>query len=302
MYLQNLYMILKIISFFAIFFILSLNYDYIDNLSVFLSILIFFKYIDNLSKYIAIVIMDFKMKSGYAVLVIIIVVGMLLLSGCIGENEFDINKVIEAQKNVKQYVFESKITMHMAGISQLIFINKTVDTENKKIYINMNTTIPGQQNIKIYIISGKMYTNQNGMWKMKNDYLWNSPQEYESTLEILKSPNTKVNVTGEESVDGEVCYKINISADTEKLKEHLVKNLGGSNARVAYTLNVSSYTLYISKATNFIKKEEINANVTMSSQGMNIEIEMTYISKYKDINKPTDIQLPDEARNTTAIN
>jgi len=295
-------MILKIISFFAIFFILSLNYDYIDNLSVFLSILIFFKYIDNLSKYIAIVIMDFKMKSGYAVLVIIIVVGMLLLSGCIGENNFDINKVIEAQKNVKQYVFESKITMHMAGISQLIFINKTVDTENKKIYINMNTTIPGQQNIKIYIISDKMYTNQNGMWKMKNDYLWNSPQEYESTLEILKSPNTKVNVTGEESVDGEVCYKINISADTEKLKEHLVKNLGGSNARVAYTLNVSSYTLYISKATNFIKKEEINANVTMSSQGMNIEIEMTYISKYKYINKPTDIQLPEEARNTTAIN
>ncbi len=237
------------------------------------------------------------MKPGYAILGAIVVAGMLLLSGCIGTNQngFDVNKVIEAQKNVKQYAFESEITAGKTGMQQSISMNGTVDTKNLKMYINTN--IKGQ-NEESYLIGEEAYTKKNGQWsKMKKDDLWNNSNQYETTVEILKSPNTKIEVIGEENVDGDVCYIVNITADTEKLKEQFAKSIGGGMAGVEYTLNVSSYILYVSKATNFIKKEYLNTSMAVSAQGINVEVEMTFVFRYKDINKPADIQLPKEARN-----
>ncbi|CEG12260.1 hypothetical protein MSIBF_A2080009 [groundwater metagenome] len=233
------------------------------------------------------------MKSGYAILGAIVVVGILLLSGCIGTNQngFDMNKVIEAQKNIKQYAFEGEITAGKTGMQ----MNGKIDTENLKMYVNTN--INGQ-NEESYIIGEEAYTKKNGQWsKMKKDVLWNNSNQYESTVEILKSPNTKIEVLGEENVDGDVCYIVNITADTEKLKEQFVKSMGGGKVGVEYTLNVSSYTLYVSKATNFIKKEYQNAYIVVSEQGINLGAEMTVMFKYKDINKPSEIQLPEEAKN-----
>ena len=242
-------------------------------------------------------IINFKMKSGYAILGAIVVVGILLLSGCIGTNQngFDVNKVIEAQKNIKQYAFEGEITAGKTGMLQSISMNGKIDTENLKMYVNTN--IKGQ-NEESYIIGEEAYTKKNGqLSKMKKDVLWNNSNQYESTVEILKSPNTKIEVLGEENIDGDVCYIVNITADTEKLKEQFVKNMGGGRVGVEYTLNVSSYTLYVSKATNFIKKEYQNASIVVSAQGINVVAEMTVMFKYKDINKPSDIQLPEEAKN-----
>jgi len=226
-----------------------------------------------------------------------------LLSGCIGENNgFDVNKVIEAQKNVKQYTFESEITAGKTEMQQSISINEKIDTENRKMYINTN--IRGQ-NEESYIIGEEVYTKKKGQWsKVKREDVWNNSNQeskYESTVEILKSPNTKIEVIGEENIDGDVCYIVNITPDTEKLKEQIAKWIGGDRAGVEYTLNVSSYTLYVSKATNFIKKRYLNASMAVSVRGMKVEAEMTFVSKYKDINKPVDIQLPEEARNAETI-
>ncbi|MDI6730940.1 MAG: hypothetical protein QMD06_05295, partial [Candidatus Altarchaeum sp.] len=244
-----------------------------------------------------IVIINFKMKPGYAILGAIVVAGILLLSGCIGTNqsEFDVNKIIEAQKNVKQYAFDGEITAGKTGMQQSIFINGKVDTENLKMYINTN--IMGQ-NEESYLIGKETYTKKNGQWsKMKKDDLWNNSNQYEITVEILKSQNTKIEILGEENVDGDVCYIVNITADTEKLKEQFAKSVGESMAGVEYTLKISSYTLYVSKATNFIKKEHLNAIIAASAQDKNVEVEMTFVFEYKDINKPANIQLPEEAKN-----
>ncbi len=238
------------------------------------------------------------MKPIYAILGVFVVAGVLLLSGCIGTNQsgFDANKVIEAQKNVNQYVFEGEITLGKTGMQQSISMNGKVDAENLKMYVNTN--IMGQ-NEELYLIGEETYIkNNNGQWnKMKKDDLWNNSNRYGSTVEILKSPNTKIEILGEENVDGDVCYIVNITADTEKLKEQFAKSMGGGISEVEYNLNVSSYTLYVSKATNFIKKEYLNASMVVSAQDMNVEVEITFVFRYKDINKPVDIQLPEEARN-----
>lgn len=238
------------------------------------------------------------MKIGYAVFGAIVVMGLLLLSGCIEDSKnsnLDVNKVIEAQQNVKQYTFEGEITAGKMGMQQSIFRNGKVDVENKKKYVN--TTMMGQ-NIESYIIGEELYIKTNGQWaKMKNENLWNNTNQYESTVEILKSQNTTVKVVGEENVDGDICYKVEVVPDAEKLKEQFAKSAGETiAAKVEYNLNVSSYTLYISKATNFIKKEHLSANMAVSVQGTNVEVEMTYTFKYKDINKPIDINLPEEAK------
>ncbi len=237
------------------------------------------------------------MKSIYVILGVIVVAGVLLLSGCIGTNQsgFDVNKVVEAQKNVKQYTFESEITAGKKGMQQSISMNGNVDMENLKMYVNTKVR---EQNEESYIIGEEAYIKKNGQWsKMEKNDLWNNLNQYGSTVEILKSPNTKIEIIGEENVDGDVCYIVNITADTEKLKEQFAKSMGGGMTGVEYTLNVSSYTLYVSKATNFIKKEYLNASMVVSAQGMNVEVEMTFMFKYKDINKQVDIQLPEEAKN-----
>ncbi len=246
------------------------------------------------------------MKQGYAILGAIVVAGMLLLSGCIGSEGggFDVNKVIEAQKNVKSYVFESEISYGGAGMGITMPMNGKVDVENKKMYMNMSMM---GQNMEMYLIGDEMYMEQAGQWiKMtKSDLEQESSgmagfedqaKQYEKTTEILKSPKTKIDVAGEETVDGVACYKVNIVPDAEKLKEQLGKSSEMMQG-MEYTLNVSSYTIYVDKVTNFIKKEDVKFDMEVSAQGTKMKIGMQMKFVYKDINKPVDIQLPEEAIN-----
>ncbi|OQX21910.1 MAG: hypothetical protein BWK75_02100 [Candidatus Altiarchaeales archaeon A3] len=250
------------------------------------------------------------MKTGCAILGAIVVAGMLLLSGCIGSEGggFDVNKVIEAQKNIKQYTFESEISYGGAGMGFTMPMNGKVDVENKKIHINMSMM---GQNMEMYLIGNEMYMKQAGQWiKMtKSDLERDSSgvsgfgdqaNQYEKTTEILKSPKTKIDVVGEETVDGVTCYKVNVVPDVEKLKEQLGKSAGMTRG-MEYLINGSSYTIYVDKTTNFIKKEDINSTMEMSAQGMKMNIYMQMKFVYKDLNKPVDIQLPEEVRNAKSM-
>lgn len=242
------------------------------------------------------------METRYAILGAIIVAGVLLLSGCVEEKGFDANKVIEAEKNVKQYTFEGEISYGGAGMEYTMPVKGKVDTENKKMYMSMS--IMGQS-MEIYLIGDEIYTKQAGQWtKMPKSDLKESKgmtgfddetKRYEKTIEILKDPKTKIKVVGEEAVNGVTCYKVNIVPDAEKLKEQMGKDLGMQGMK--YTINATSYTIYVDKNTNFIKKEEINYTIGISALKMNIG--MTLI--YKNINKPVNIQLPEEAKNAKEV-
>ncbi|NCN69418.1 MAG: hypothetical protein GW904_06790, partial [Candidatus Altiarchaeum hamiconexum] len=118
-------------------------------------------------------------------------------------------------------------------------------------------------------------------------------KQYEKTVEILKSSQTKIDVVGEESVDGVVCYKVNVVPDAEKLKEQISKN---STVPGIETINVSSYTVYVDKATNFIKKEDANFDIDISVRGMKMKINGQMKFVYNGINKQIDIQLPEEPK------
>jgi len=246
------------------------------------------------------------MKQGYAILGAIVVAGMLLLSGCIGSDGggFVVNKVVEAQKNVKQYTFESETIIYkVPGMEAAVtmHMNGKVDVENKKMYINISTA---ELIVELYLIDGEMYRKQAEQWiKMTKSDLEQGrsgmsgfedlAKQYEKTVEILKSSQTKIDVVGEESVDGVVCYKVNVVPDAEKLKEQISKN---STVPGIETINVSSYTVYVDKATNFIKKEDANFDIDISVQGMKMKINMQMKFVYNDINKQIDIQLPEEPK------
>lgn len=242
------------------------------------------------------------MKQGYAILGAIVVAGMLLLSGCIGSDGggFVVNKVVEAQKNVKQYTFESEIIIYkVPGMEAPVTMpmNGKVDVENKKMYINISTA-------ELYLIGGEMYIKQAEQWiKMTKSDLEQGrsgmsgfedlAKQYEKTVEILKSSQTKIDVVGEESVDGVVCYKVNVVPDAEKLKEQISEN---STVPGIETINVSSYTVYVDKATNFIKKEDANFDIDISVRGMKMKINGQMKFVYNGINKQIDIQLPEEPK------
>ncbi len=72
---------------------------------------------------------------------------------------------------------------------------------------------------------------------------------------------------------------------------------------VNYTVHAYSYTIYVEKATNFIKMQDTYISVETSVQGEKrtaMGIQMTY--RYKYINKQVDIQLPEEAKNAETMN
>jgi len=226
----------------------------------------------------------------------IVIVGMLLVSGCVENQTFDVNKVIEAQKNVKQYEFESKMSYGALGMTMSMPMNGKVDVENKKAYINMS--MMGLE-MEMYIIGDEAYIKQAGQWiKMTKEDMnglkmtgmtsfGDQANQFKGTAEILKSPKTKINVVGEEKIDDVLCYKVNVVPDKEKLKEQL--NVSD--------INISSYTIYVDKATNLIKKANVNMTVEMSVQDMKMKMDAHIETKYKNINKPINIQLPEEAKN-----
>jgi len=240
----------------------------------------------------------------------IVIVGMLLLSGCVENQTFDVNKVIEAQKNVKQYEFESKMSYGALGMTVSMPMNGKVDVENKKAYINMS--MMGSE-MEMYIIGDEMYIKQAGQWiKMTKEDMNESEMtgmnsfgdqanQYEKTTEILKSPKTKINVVGEEKIDDVLCYKVNVVPDEEVLKEQMNKEMGAMQGNNGYDINVSSYTIYVDKATNLIKKEDMNLSVEMSVQDMKMKMDAHTETKYTNINKPIDIQLPEEAKNAKSM-
>jgi len=239
--------------------------------------------------------MSLKMKPVY-IIGVIVIVGMLLLSGCVENQTFDVNKVIEAQKNVKQYEFESKMSYGALGMTVSMTANGKVDIENKKAYINMS--MMGLE-MEMYIIGDEAYIKQAGQWiKMTKEGMnglkmtgmtsfGDQENQFKGTAEILKSPKTKINVVGEEKIDDVLCYKVNVVPDEGKLKEQL--NVSD--------INISSYTIYVDKATNLIKKVNVNMTVEMSVQDMKMKMDAHIETKYKNINKPINIQLPEEAKN-----
>lgn len=244
------------------------------------------------------------MKQKYAILVIVF--ACILLSGCI--EEFNIDKVIEAQKNVRQYTFESEIIYGAAGTTFNVSMNGKVDIENNKMYVNITMM---EEGVEMYLIGDEIYMMQAGQWVKvpRSNLPWTSGGAYfegiadhNKTAEILKSPKTKIKVVGEEIVDRVACYKVDIVPDPEKLKDQVGKGLGmpqdlAMNYTINYTINVSSYIIYVDKTTNFIKREDINSTIEIFMQGMKI-MEMSAQRKFvrKDINKEIDIQLPEEAK------
>ncbi len=144
------------------------------------------------------------------------------------KGEFDVNKVIKAQKNVNSYAFEGDIGIGMGQEYTFGSMNGKIDIENKKRYIYAKFS--PRTDTEIYLIGYEAHIkNENGWTKMpisdyfdrKNRFEIIGIESYENDqiIEILKSPYTKVDVVGEKIVDRVACYKVKIVPEDEKLKE-----------------------------------------------------------------------------------
>lgn len=279
-------------------------------------------------------------KTVFMLPLILIVVLALALTGCGGGTTSDADNHLiasaQAMANVDSYAADMIMDMTMS--SQGFTMDMSMTSKIKciikpKLLMSMDAamTMPlfGDEPMQslVYVEQTDtglvVYNNENGTWAkselpMENmeQYMNQSPAEmlalYEENVISTKS-------LGSEAVNGQDCYKINITISPEAALALMQKmgntdmlgmteeDLAASQELLAAGGDLTS-TLWINKSDNMLLKQSMDmsqfmTNILKASAGDDQDVDditMTLSIEYHDYNAVDGIVIPDEAKNASA--
>lgn len=248
-----------------------------------------------------------------------------------------VDRVIEAQKDIRTAQYDMDMTMDMSGESEgesfeatfVMDMKYTLDLEERKmaadIAIDREVTVGDniEMKMEMYIIEDMMYMmmdvpEMDSMW-MKSEMpeeMWDAMNQIEPQIELLST--VPVRVIGSEKVSGVDCYLVELTPDAEQLWQLAMQqsNVAGQGTMLPEVTEdllkdmFRSFTVkqWVAKDTFLLAKAEIAMDVELTSEvmaSMGGEGEMTMdiamsILAY-NYNQSVSIVLPPEAEEAEEI-
>ncbi len=292
-----------------------------------------------------------KRKTIAGLIAVVALVAVAMFAGCIEEEQMSTAEikamVLATAENIDTYKFDLDMTQ------KTLISNETSDMEittistgkgaadniNEKLMMEMTMTMkmpekaemPDTMEMKMdmYFINNAMYMKMDlgipeipAQWTKTEmpgyEESFESQNQVELQMELLNV--SEVELLEDEAVNGVDCYVLNITIDTEKYWDIMMKQEGMSELMQNLQQNVSfdigemikemSLKYWIAKDTKFPMKTEMQIKMVMSSEDLNIpeteeEFTMTMDQRtdmvFYDYNKPVTIELPKEAESAVGF-
>jgi len=254
------------------------------------------------------------MKQGIFLITVFAVIGIIIMSGCIGEKgkepvtpapqpqqhavkELTAGEIVEKTKaavsNIKTYEADSKHIVMIGGIPEEENITCEVDRENKKkygfsSYVEITTGEEILIETETYVIWNVAYTNAAGAQWFKSETDW----AVEDVLFGINDLLINASLKGTESVDRKYAYVLELAADKSVFNEKFIA-LGGEDFEEMINKSGNiNLKLWVDKETFLPLKEQRTADTKLKGDFVKIEIE----NNFKNYNAPQNIQLPEKAK------
>jgi len=267
-----------------------------------------------------------KMKPKNLSIAVIAVIGIIILSGCIGEKEpaptqpqtpeqptpapdepevkeLSTAEIVEKTKTAidgtNTYEFESKDTITTGGTPQEETISGKVDRINKKKYgIDSYFEEALEEDVKTenYVTGGIKYTYAAQVAWVKSETGWADEDILIDAKNLLNSANSH-ELT---EVDGKDAYLFILTPDKSIFKENFIVlsiiNEGDVDELIEMAES-AEVKMWISKETFLPLKIYGTVDTKLKGEPMKVEL----VTEFKNYNKPQDIQLPKEAESAEDV-
>ena len=267
------------------------------------------------------------MKKLLKISIVGLVVGVLLVSGCISTETISAAQIkasaLQSVSDVTSYSFsitgEIEIAMSNDTGTVMSYVisssgNGTIDTANNNLMtdIELYLSILEQTmtiETTLYIIDNVVYAKIDENWTKSNvtdlSEQWQSNDQMEIQRFLLEVSD--VEKLDDEIVDGVNCYVLKIEPDLELLYQVMMNQPGADFSDPLPHGNLSDYVTgfsikqWIAKDTNLWKKIYAQMTVEYSQDlgymFMDYFMDMNFEIVFSNYNAAVDIELPEEAEN-----
>jgi len=260
------------------------------------------------------------MKNLLKIGIVILVAGVLLISGCISTETVSAAQIkanaLQSTESIISYSFimtgEMDIAIGAESVTTSYTANGAIDIGNQKLKMEMSSSVPGQPTtteLAFYIIDNLLYSNMgiagDQQWIRMNitnlSTTWNSYDQMEMQKQLLEVSD--VQKLNDEVVDGVNCYVLQIDPDLEKYFEVMMNQLetsGSDSSSLGFISDIMdgfSVKQWIDKDTDLIKKIYNQMTMSYSFLDQEITMDMETIVIFSNYNTAVTIELPEEAEN-----
>lgn len=243
----------------------------------------------------------FQASSGVLIIAVVLAV---LISGCMEKiSPEDVKeRALKSSEEVKSYSLEGVIETKIQNESFKTTIKGSFDTANRTAH-----TITEKDNTKMesYAANNSVITiscSERGCGQGREDYSMGGYRDlfqrylnlYKGSVELLENA-AKIDIDGEEAINGEICYVVKLLPDKVKFLEYLRKNNIDDAFYVFGTkeYEINAAKIWVSKKTFYVLKfyAEIKTSIEIEERkNVTIQIDINLC----DHNKQLTIQLPEE--------
>lgn len=220
---------------------------------------------------------------------------LVVTAGCAGFGDTGVASAEEVRQDavasmadVETYRMEMNVTLHANGQTLPMAMTGTFNRTGETA--QMTTTVRGQS-VESYVDGTTMYLQTPTGWQVRDvadRNPWNESLALERQRAILESAD--ITELGEDTVDGEPVYVVQIDPDPERVKQVVARQQNRNFDDVS--IRDVTYTQFVHRETGRLVGVEMNMTMTVSGQSADVTATMTF-SGYDE---PTDITIPEDAR------
>ena len=189
-------------------------------------------------------------------------------------------------------------------------ITGDIDLHTKSMYMNetltMSMAIAGSpendnMNTQMYILNNSMYIETDMMsgnmtWYKTSltDKIWTQEQSALLQYKDLLKDAVRINVVGEENVNGVACWKVDVQPDMQKILNWYQTLLSSDSGNLSSGTDLSKMFKNV-KITEWVDKDtfypiKVDMAMSMTIEGVAANVQMT--TSQSNFNQPVTITLP----------
>lgn len=236
------------------------------------------------------------------VLAVLALSALVALAGCAdsgssgpadGPSAEDIQEeATAAMEEVSSAAFTMDMTVDSDQGSLSLQSDGVMDIDDKRMRMNMSLESQGQTiELTQYIIDQTAYQQVDGQWQssdVSGQDIWAEGNQLNMQQRMLE--NSTVEVTGNDTVDGNEVWVVSIEPSDEAIQQFLT----GTGTGVTENMDIESisFTQYVDTDTHHVRKLDLSMDTTMQGESATMEMTMTF-SRFDE---SFDIELPSGAR------
>lgn len=210
---------------------------------------------------------------------------------------------IDAMNSVETVRITQNVTMDLGGQPVTTESEGVMDVGAEKARFTTTTSsdVGSEFERTQYIIGDTMYLEFEalGGWVKQNLSGFNGWSNNQFAQQERLLGNASLEVTGQQTVDGNEVYVTELDVDSETLNALFNAQAGNVSSQLASGVSFDdvSVTQHIDVETNRIRYANIEYSLTARGQELTFSLEQ----RFSEFDEPVDIQLPEEAKSATPI-